>query len=283
MKILVVGHRGMLGSELMKAFGAHHEVEGRDVDRLDITSLPQCLDAVADSAPQAVINAAAYTDVEGSEHNYAQCSAINGDGVRNLAVACSKFNRTMMVHFSTDYVFDGTKGAPYEEEDTCTPINAYGRSKLEGECNLREELPGRHILIRTSWLFGKNGKNFVRSIIEKAESQRELSVVNDQIGSPTYAKDLAHAVNILVEGGHRGTFHITNRGRCSWYEYACKIVEYACMKGIVVTPVSSADYRTEAARPAYSVLSSRKFMKVTHKTMRFWQVALSEFIEKMNY
>jgi len=279
MKILIVGHKGMLGSELMKVFGGHHEVEGMDVDELDITSLPKCLDAVSDIAPHTVINAAAYTDVEGSEHNYAQCHAINGDGVRNLAVACKKFNLPM-VHFSTDYVFDGTKGAPYGEEDTCMPINAYGRSKLEGERHLREELPDTHILVRTSWLFGKSGKNFVRSIIEKAKLQGELHVVSDQVGSPTYAKDLANAVKVLIDEDHRGTFHVTNRGYCSWYDYACKIIDYAGMKGIAVIPVASAEYRTAAVRPAYSILSSRKFMEVTHKTMRFWQVALSEYIEE---
>jgi dTDP-4-dehydrorhamnose reductase len=126
----------------------------------------------------------------------------------------------------------------------------------------RKSFPVGTMLIRTSWMFGKNGKNFVRSIIEKAEVQRELHVVHDQVGAPTYAKDLAHAVHMLLEGDHRGTFHVTNRGRCSWYEYACKILEYVSVGGATVIPVSSTDYRMAAVRPAYSVLSTRKLWKL---------------------
>ncbi|MBW2674360.1 MAG: NAD(P)-dependent oxidoreductase, partial [Deltaproteobacteria bacterium] len=186
-----------------------------------------------------------------------------------------------LVHFSTDYVFDGTKKNPYVEEDACNPINAYGRSKLKGEEYLRE-ISDDYLLVRTSWLYGRHGRNFVEAIVERAEKTGKLEVVDDQRGSPTYTVDLAAAVRVLIEGDHRGVFHLTNRGVCTWYQFALKILEYRGMESVSIVPIQSAQLGRGAPRPEYSVLSCRKFADATHRTMRFWQIALEEYMFRMS-
>lgn len=278
MKILIIGHKGMLGHDLVLKLFLDHEIVGKDIDDFDLTSVADCRDAVAEVEPDWVINAAAYTDVDGCETNRETCFAVNAEGVRNLALSCRRAD-IPIVHFSTDYVFDGTKGRPYTEEDPANPINSYGESKLAGERYLRES-SDRFILIRTAWLYGRNGKNFVRTILEKTKTAKTLDVVQDQIGSPTYTRDLAGAVKLLVEGGHNGIFHVTNRGKCSWFDYTLKILEYAEIKDVEVRPITSDRLSRRAMRPAYSVLSSGKFSGRTRKTLRYWQVALQDFISE---
>jgi dTDP-4-dehydrorhamnose reductase len=275
MKILVLGHKGMLGSDLVSRLSPDHEVAGKDIDDFDLTSLADCRDVIAETGPDCVINAAAYTDVDGCETNREACFSVNAEGVRNIATACG--DAVTIVHFSTDYVFDGTKREPYVEDDLTHPINAYGQSKLQGEQYLKE-LTDRFVLVRTAWLYGRNGRNFVKTILEKAGTTGRLQVVHDQVGSPTYTRDLAGAVKILVEGGHCGVFHLTNRGRCSWYEFTLKILEYADLCHVEVKPIASDRLTRKALRPAYSVMSGRKFASLTGKTTRFWQVALRDFI-----
>jgi dTDP-4-dehydrorhamnose reductase len=187
-----------------------------------------------------------------------------------------------VVHFSTDYVFNGKKGSPYLEDDLCDPINVYGWSKLAGEQYL-QQYSNNFLLIRSSWLYGRNGKNFVKTIIEKARTEKNLKVVDDQVGSPTFTWDLASAVQLLVEGQYTGIFHVTNRGNCSWYEFAQRIVKFSSVNEISVTPIKSDVLARPAKRPPYSVLSCRKFIASTGKTMRYWQVALDDFISKMGY
>ena len=166
------------------------------------------------------------------------------------------------------------------EEDEPHPLNVYGASKREGEKHL-QALADRWLLIRTSWLYGRNGKNFVRTILAKAATVKTLDVVDDQIGAPTYTWDLAGAVRVLLEGGHEGLFHLTNRGRCSWHEFACRILAQAGMGDVQVRPISTSELARPAARPAWSVMSSRKFSAATGKTMRFWQIALQDYLERM--
>ena len=185
MRILVMGHKGMLGSDLMDVLGRDHEVSGVDVGEFDITSAPDCLRVVGDFNPEVIVNAAAYTDVDGCETNRDACFAVNAEGVRNLACAC-KDSGAKIVHYSTDYVFDGTKGKPYLEDDPCRPINAYGESKRKGEQVLIETAEN-HVLIRTAWLYGRQGKNFVKAILAKARDEGMLRVVDDQVGSPTFS------------------------------------------------------------------------------------------------
>jgi len=279
MRILVLGHKGMLGADLMTTLGGVHDVTGKDIEDFDIVSDSDCRRVIHESGPDVVINAVAFTNVDGCETDEAGCFSVNSDGVKNVAQACAGAD-IRLVHFSTDYVFDGTKTVPYVEEDECNPINVYGRSKLKGEEYLRN-LSDNHLLLRTSWLYGRNGRNFVGAIIEKAEKTGRLEVVDDQTGSPTCTVDLAAAVKILVEDNHRGVFHVTNRGACSWYQFASKILEYKKMKDVTIVPIKSADLGKGAPRPEYSVLSCRKFADSTHRTMRFWQVALQEYLARL--
>ncbi|MBW2630533.1 MAG: dTDP-4-dehydrorhamnose reductase [Deltaproteobacteria bacterium] len=276
MKILVLGHNGMLGTDLVTTLGGVHDVIGKDVEDFDIASATHCRRVVEESGADMVINAAAYTNVDGCETDEAGCFSVNADGMKNVALACREPG-TKLVHFSTDYVFDGTKAAPYVEEDACNPINVYGRSKLKGEEYLRK-FSDNYILLRTSWLYGKNGRNFVGAIVEKAEKTGKLEVVDDQTGSPTCTVDLAAAVKVLVEGDYRGVFHVTNRGTCSWYQFALKILEYKGVENVRIVPIKSAKLGKGAPRPEYSVLSCKKFADATHRTMRFWQIALKDYM-----
>ncbi|MDO9515402.1 MAG: dTDP-4-dehydrorhamnose reductase [Syntrophales bacterium] len=280
MKILVLGYKGMLGTDLMADLGGTHEVAGKDIEDFDITAPSECRDVVGQSGADVVINAAAYTNVDGCETDEAGSFSVNADGVKNVAMACRE-SGIKLVHFSTDYVFDGTKKAPYVEEDACSPINAYGRSKLKGEAYLRE-ISDNYLLIRTSWLYGRNGRNFVGAIVERAEKTGKLEVVDDQRGSPTYTVDLAAAVRVLIEGDHRGVFHLTNRGVCTWYQFALKILEYRDMRNVSIVPIQSAQLGRCAPRPENSALSCRKFADATHRTMRFWQIALEEYMARMS-
>jgi dTDP-4-dehydrorhamnose reductase len=276
MRMLVMGHKGMLGSDLMEVLGRDHEVSGVDIGEFDITSGPDCLRVVGECNPEVIVNAAAYTDVDGCETNREACFAVNAEGVRNIAYAC-KDSGAKIVHYSTDYVFDGTKGEPYLEDDPCRPINTYGASKRKGE-ELLIETAENHVLIRTAWLYGRQGKNFVKAILAKARDEGMLRVVDDQVGSPTFSFDLAQATKLLVERDCRGIYHVTNRGVCSWFQFAQRILEYAQVSGVTVEPIKSHELSRKAARPAYSVLSNRKFMEATQKTMRPWQVALNDYL-----
>ena len=281
MKILILGHKGMLGSDLMLRMMVAHDVTGKDVGDFDITVEDDCGRVIAECSPDVVINAAANTNVDGCETDRERCFAVNAVGVKNIALAC-RGKGVRIVHFSTDYIFDGRKETPYVEEDEPAPLNVYGASKLEGERFL-QAFSDHWLLIRTAWLYGRNGKNFVKTILEKAAAVKTLDVVDDQIGAPTYSWDLAAAVQLLVEGGHEGLYHLTNRGRCSWHEFACKILQYAGKNDVTVRPIPSAGLARHAVRPAWSVLSSRKFSEATGKAMRFWQIALQDYLERTGY
>jgi dTDP-4-dehydrorhamnose reductase len=281
MNILILGHKGMLGSDLCMRMFVYHDVTGKDIEDVDITSSESCNDLISETRPDVVINAAAYTDVDGCDAEREKCISVNAEGVKNIALACQE-RGIKIVHFSTDYVFDGQKKKPYLEEDTCNPVNVYGQSKLMGERFL-QELSTNFILIRSAWLYGRNGKNFVKAIIEKAKSEKCIEVVDDQIGTPTFSWDLAGAVQLLVEGHHTGVFHVTNRGSCSWYKFALKIVETIGMTDVQIKPIKSDMLARPAKRPNYSVLSCRKFIEATGKTMRYWQVAIDDYIGKTGY
>lgn len=279
MKILVLGHKGMLGTDLMRRLGEGHDVVGRDVDEIDITLESSCREVIADVMPEIVVNAAAYTDVDGCESNREKCFAVNAEGVRNICLAAGRTG-ARVVHYSTDYVFDGTKGEPYLEDDQTNPLSVYGESKLAGELNLKR-CGGDFVLIRTEWLYGHNGRNFVKTIVAKAGEEKHLTVVDDQTGSPTFTWDLAGATRSLIEGNHRGVFHVTNRGSCSWFEFAREIIAVKGIKGVTVSPISSSQLKRPAKRPAYSVLSCRRFIDATGRTMRFWKLALQDYMEHM--
>jgi len=272
----------MLGSNLFMRLFIFHELTGKDIDDFDIASAESCEAVIAETEPDVVINTAAYTNVDGCETNRDECFAVNAEGVKNIALACAE-RGIKIVHFSTDYVFDGKKKSPYLEDDICDPINVYGQSKLAGEQYLKEFSNNNYLLIRSAWLYGKNGKNFVKTIVEKAKMERNLQIVDDQIGSPTFSWDLAGAVQLMIEGNYSGTYHITNRGSCSWYEFSQRILKSAGISNVTVKPIKSDVLARPARRPHYSVLSCRKFITSTGKAMRYWQVALDDYIRKMDY
>lgn len=281
MKILILGHKGMLGTDLVSRLGVAHKVTGKDIEDFDITSPESCRQVISEIKPEVVINAAAYTNVDGAEKDRDTCFAVNAEGVKNVALACGKDN-IRVVHFSTDYVFDGTGETPYREDRAPAPHGIYAQSKAAGEKYL-QEYSENYLLIRTAWLYGRNGKNFVRTILEKAKRTDTLRVVDDQTGSPTYSRDLAAAVQVLLEQRHQGIFHVTNRGSCTWYAFTKKILEYAGLEHVAVEPIQTKDLNLPAPRPTYSVLSTRKFTEATGNILRFWQLALRDFIEHTEF
>ncbi|HQM43661.1 MAG: dTDP-4-dehydrorhamnose reductase [Smithellaceae bacterium] len=279
MKILLLGHKGMLGSDLLKTLFARYEVVGMDKEEIDIVSAKDCKNAVAEVEPDIVINAAAFTNVDGCETQRDECFAVNAEAVKNICEAC-RGRDIRIIHFSTDYVFDGKAKSPYREQDICNPINVYGESKLAGERYL-QSLSEDYLLIRTSWLYGINGKNFVRTILDKAKTTTRLSVVDDQIGCPTYTKDLAAAVELLIFQNQRGIFHVTNRGHCSWYEFAVRILKEVSKDEVEVKPIKTHELPLPAMRPAYSALSMQKFITTTGKTPQPWQLAVQDYLKNI--
>lgn len=268
----------MLGLDLTEALGRRYEVYGRDIDDFDITRDKETMDAITGIRPDIVIHAAAYTDVDGCESHIELAHSVNGGGTKNVAAACRELG-SKMVYISTDYVFDGTKSGAYSEEDPTCPINTYGRSKLEGERWVRTVV-GQFVIIRTAWLFGRGGNNFVKIILRLAREKGALSVVSDQVGSPTYAVDLSRAICALMERRCRGIYHITNGGTCSWYEYAREILAMSGLGTIPVHPISSDQLNRAAKRPHNSVLGRGKFEKETGYRMRSWAEALRDYLKR---
>ena len=266
----------MLGTDLVRVLESSHAVTGVDLDELDITDRRAVEDRVVALAPDVLVNAAAYTDVDRSEVEEGLAFQVNADAAANLAVACRKA-RARLIHVSTDYVFDGTERRPYSEEDTPNPLGAYGRSKWEGEQRIREVLP-EACLVRTAWLYGKAGKNFVKAILAQAEQKNRLRVVDDQRGSPTFTLDLARALRAAAEKGLQGTYHVTNQGACTWLGFAEKILELTGKQGVAVDPISTEELARPAPRPANSVLDCSKFEKATGMKLRPWEDALAEYL-----
>jgi len=278
-KVLIIGAKGMLGFDLAKVFDVYSPYL-YDRDQLDITDKDAVFDVFEQIEPDIVINAAAYTDVEGAEDNKDTAMLINGEAVGNLAEA-ARARGAVLVHYSTDYVFAGDKEEGYSEDDRPTrePLNVYGASKLLGEQLLQEGMKNFY-LIRTSWLYGQNGKNFVETIIRISENP-EIKIKNDEHGKPTYTKDLAQATRILVEEQLPfGIYHLVNENPTTWYDFAKKIVELWGQKQNwakgdypKVIPITSADYPTKAERPKYSSLNNTKFVQ-----LRPWPEALEEYL-----
>jgi dTDP-4-dehydrorhamnose reductase len=265
----------MLGNDLIKTLGLRHKVVGKDFNDFDITNKEITRKEILDILPQIVVNSAGFTNVDGCETEAENAFLVNAEGTKNVALAC-KEGKIKLVHISTDYVFDGKKGKPYLEDDTPNPLNIYGKSKLKGEQYIKE-ITDDFLVVRTEWLYGEKGNNFVSTILKLAGVEKELRVVDDQIGSPTYTKDLAYAIGVLLEHNLKGVYHVTNRGTCSWYEFALKILESARIEDVKVNPISSKTYNRPAERPAYSALNCSKFEKETGFTLRPWEDALAEY------
>lgn len=292
--ILVMGARGMLGCDLCRALeasswgqaGSDRRITAWDYEELDITQEQAVRDQLGKEQPDLVINCAAYTDVDGSEQETETAFAVNATGTLNLARACAQMG-AKLVHVSTDFIFDGRAGRPYREDDTPNAINVYGGSKWAGEEHIRNVMPltgaddRRHLIVRTSWLFGKEGKNFVETILAASHRRDHLEVVDDQTGCPTYGVDLAEALLSLVGMGAGGTYHFRNGGHCSWFEFAAEIVRQAEVD-CQVRPIASDALARPAQRPPWSVLDIAKYENATGRSPRRWQDALRAYLACRN-
>ncbi len=283
-KILITGVEGMLGGALFQELAKHYPAIGTSQRILDITDAKKVKQVILDNKPWIVIHIAAMTDVDGCEDAPELAYNVNALGTRNVARA-SKSAGAILIYLSTDYVFDGTKGEPYAENSNTNPISVYGRTKLDGEIFVAEELDS-FIIIRSSWLFGEGKIGFVEKIIEQAKTKKIVSVVADKYGSPTYVNDLAQAIGKLISLienrqfiPQRSTFHITNSEFCSWFEYAGKIIEFAKIEGAVLKPISSKEFVSKAKRPKFSVLDNTHYNELTGRPLRPWREALGEYLQ----
>lgn len=276
MKILITGSNGMLGHDLINALKERHDLIPTTSKTLDITDKKQTIDYIRDKKPDIVINSAAYTDVDGCEENRELAYSVNGEGVRNLALACRDID-CPLVHISTDYVFDGSATEPICEDGEIGPISVYGKSKLEGEEAIQEILD-KYFIIRTAWLYGINGRNFPKTMLELAENHPEITVVYDEVGTPTYTPDLAEGISRLIETDYYGIYHLTNSGSCSWCEFAKYIFEIAG-RDVKVIPVTASEFARPAPRPSYSVLDNSNWIERGFKPLRSYKDAIKEYIE----
>ena len=279
MKVLVTGVKGQLGYDVMAELAKRKiEAIGVDIDEMDITDKTSVEKVIGEAAPDAVVHCAAYTAVDAAEDNEALCRRVNADGTRNIAEVCKKLD-CKMVYISTDYVFDGQGTRPWEPDDERHPLNVYGQTKYEGELAVQENL-SKYFIVRIAWVFGKNGKNFVKTMLKLAETHDKLTVVNDQFGSPTYTYDLARLLVDMIQTDKYGIYHATNEGICTWYEFACEIFRQAGVK-IEVTPVPASEYPAKAKRPENSRLDKSKLTENGFERLPSWQDALRRYIKEI--
>ena len=276
MRILIIGANGLLGSDLVKECATEEIIAAASRD-VDIRDFRRVRDLLARSKPKWIVLAAAYTDVDGSERNPDLAFAVNRDGTKNVAIAAREHGAKLF-YVSTDYVFDGNSARPYEPDDPIHPLNVYGASKAAGEAAVLEQ-GGHWVIARSSWLFGASRACFPEKILAAADSQPELRVVNDQVGSPTYTRDLAAAIHKLIEANARGILSITNSGSCSWFEFAREILQRAGRKTPVL-PITSAEAARPAKRPAYSALSPAALADYGIH-LRNWRDALEEYLAEL--
>jgi dTDP-4-dehydrorhamnose reductase len=269
----------MLGTDLMDVFGSASALWGLDFDEIDITNPAQCRERIQALRPEVIINAAALTAVDYCESHAGEAFRVNGDGAANLAAEAAVVG-AVLVHYSTDYIFDGLKDGPYLEDDPPAPRSVYGKSKLRGEELVRAASPD-HIIVRTAWLFGRHGKNFIRSIVNAARSGQQLRVVNDQRGSPTWTRDLAACTARLIEAGGRGAYHVTNSGSCTWYDLAVHALALVGVRDARIEPVATQEYPLPASRPANSVLANSRLAAEGLPPLRPWQEAVQEYCREL--
>jgi len=313
-KILVTGSSGMLGSDLCRELSGDYNVIGMDASKpiaynlgltafihCDITDRDNAVESIVSAGADLIIHAAAWTDVDGCEGDPDKAERINGEGTGNVAQASAKLE-VPLIYISTDFVFDGSKNCPYTEKDLRAPLNIYGKSKLAGE--KKTAVLDKYLILRSGWLYGTGGKNFVEAILKKTGKEKEIRVVDDQIGAPTYTKDFAKAIGRLLRSvpfaisnsncpqssgdslhGKSQTvqkiqevYHISNKGSVSWFEYAKEILKVAGINDVKVVPVKTSELTRPARRPRFSVLDNTKFEKAAGFAMRPWQEALEEYM-----
>lgn len=279
LKVLVTGAGGQLGQELIRLGDDRIQWIGLDRSQLDITDLEQCRKALADHQPDAIIHAAAYTAVDKAETEPDEAYKINALGTRNLAIAAEEIG-AKLCYISTDYVFDGMGQVPYNEYDNTNPQSVYGRSKRAGEI-LLQSLCKKYFIVRTSWVYGKYGNNFVKTMLKLAQERDSLTVVHDQVGSPTYTKDLGRFLTDLIHTESYGVFHASNTGVCSWYEFAQAIFEESGA-AISLKPCTTEEFPRPAPRPLYSVMDHSAIRQNGFADLPAWRGALKLFLQELN-
>lgn len=280
MKIIVTGAKGQLGYDIVKELKRRcHEVVGIDKEEMDITSSVDVEAYLEKVKADAVIHCAAYTAVDAAEDNEETARKVNAEGTKNIACTCRRLNMKMM-YISTDYVFNGGGEIPWKPDDVKEPLNAYGRTKYEGELEVEKYLE-RYYIVRISWVFGINGSNFVKTMLKLGRERGEVKVVNDQTGSPTYTKDLSSLLSDMIESDKYGAYHASNEGLCSWYDFACEIFKAAELK-VNVIPVGSNEFPAKAERPKNSRMNKDKLKENGFMPLRHWREALKEYITELN-
>ena len=275
MKLLVTGSDGLVGSNILPFLKQRFEVLPALEKDWDIGDLRPGEEVLSRERPDVLLNLAAITNVDGCEDSPELAFRVNGEAPGTLAMLCSRFG-TRLVHFSTDYVFDGMKAGPYSEEDPTNPLSVYGKSKLLGEKNVLE-LGRSATVIRTEWIYGQGGESFITKVLKIARKMGRLEVVDDQWGTPTYAKDLGPAVAALIEGKKAGIYHVTNDGSCTWFGFAQKIFSLLGVD-VICEPITSQRLIRKAKRPVNSVLDCTKLRNDTNLEMRHWATALQEYL-----
>lgn len=280
MRVLVTGVKGQLGFDMVKELEKRgHTAIGVDVEEMDITDSMAVERVITHSMADVVIHCAAYTAVDAAEDNQGICYKVNVEGTENIAKVCKKCD-IKMIYISTDYVFDGKGTRPWEPDDTITePLNTYGMSKHQGEQAVQKYLE-KFYIVRIAWVFGMNGKNFVKTMLRLGEENGAVKVVNDQFGSPTYTADLAVLLADMAEVNRFGIYHATNEGFCSWYDFACEIFKAANMH-VEVTPVSAEEFPAKAERPGNSRMSKDKLDMNGFHRLPSWQNATARYVKEL--
>lgn len=278
MKVVVTGAKGQLGQDVVLELARqNHEAIGADREQLDVTNEASVQAFISDVRPDVILHCAAYTNVDGAEENEDAAYQVNALGTEYLAKAAKQVGAKML-YVSTDYVFDGTATEPYEVDEPTKPLGAYGRTKLAGEELLQKNLE-QFFIVRTAWVFGVHGNNFVKTMLRLGKERGEVGVVHDQVGSPTYTVDLARFMVELMETQEYGIYHATNSGVCSWYEFAVEIFKQAGLN-VIVNPLTTEQFPRPAARPKYSVLSKKKIEEQGLMPLRDWKEALNAYLEE---
>ena len=281
MKVLVTGVKGQLGYDVVNELNKRgHMAIGTDIEEMDITDANSVDSVIKGNAPDAVIHCAAYTAVDAAEDNAELCRKINAEGTQNIANVCKELD-IKMIYISTDYVFDGEGERAWEPDDERTPLNVYGQTKYEGELAVQNTLD-KYFIVRIAWVFGMNGKNFIKTMLNLGKTRDSITVVNDQFGSPTYTFDLARLLVDMVETEKYGIYHATNEGICTWYEFACEIFRQAGID-VKVLPVSAAEYPAKAKRPSNSRMSKEKLTENGFEKLPTWQDALSRYLKEIEF
>lgn len=277
MRFLVTGVKGQLGHDVMEELALRgHEGVGVDVEEMDITDAQTVERVIKGARADGVIHCAAYTAVDAAEDEPEVCCKVNADGTENIARVCRELDLPMM-YISTDYVFDGEGERPWEPQDTCNPLNVYGKSKYLGEVAVQKYLE-RYFIVRIAWVFGVSGNNFIKAMLNKAKTTDKVTVVDDQVGSPTYTRDLAVLVVDMMETDRYGIYHATNEGICTWYEFAKEIFAQAGIP-MEVSPISADEYPAKAKRPHNSRMDKSKLDEAGFRRLPTWQDALERYLK----